>query len=316
MRKYVLTGVDGYLGSVAADFALTIKKPNQKLVFTSYDPEKIPAETRKRYVDAGAEVKHLSYDNVDEMVAIFKDAEAVSFISTWLIGEGRRRQHGNVINSAVEAGVKRICYTSFVGADLEKDLPVLPQDHKYTEQLIFKSGLTYTIQRDYLYADNIINYLAPSWNYCGAKWLNNSGNVPAAYVCRKDCGRVLGALLMGKGEPNTIYAITGPKLVTDQEYFDKICAASGYKGELVPYTDEQLYEYWGKQGCPRDVEDDANKNKSPMKLVMDDLVSTGEVVRRGLMSEANDNIKKLTGREPSTIDDVIKALKDVWPKNE
>lgn len=316
MGKYVITGVDGYLGSHAAKYALRIKKEDQELVLTSYDPSKIEPGLLDAAQDGGATIKKLTYDDVNTMEKIFRGAEAVSFVSTWLIGDQRRKQHKNVIDSCVKAGVKRICYTSFVGANLQNNLPVLPQDHHYTEQEIFKSGLQYSIQRDYLYADNIINFFAPSWNYCGAKWLDNSSNVPAAFVARSDCGRCLGALVMGKGRPNTIYTLTGPKALTNEQIFDKICKASGYKGEYVPVSDAQLCTYWAQRGVPKDVSGDPSKNKTPMPLVLDDLESCGIVVKRGLMNRVTNSIEELTGERPLTIDQVIQNLKSNWPKNE
>lgn len=182
MSKFVLTGVDGKIGSIAADYVLKIRNPKQKFVFTSYASDKLPREKVETWKNEGVNLMSLSYDDIGLMIEVFEGAEAISFISTWLFGVRRRTQHKNVIEAAKKAGVNRICYTSFVGAGLEKDLPMLPQDHKYTEQLIYESGLNYSIQRDYLYADNIIDLFSPSWNYCGGKWLCNSGGTPGAYV--------------------------------------------------------------------------------------------------------------------------------------
>ncbi|VUG17386.1 DEBR0S2_05842g1_1 [Brettanomyces bruxellensis] len=316
MTKYIITGVDGFLGGHAADFALDIKTADQQIVLASYDKTHIPAKLVAKAKAAGAEIIDLTYDDMDAMVAVLKGADVVSFVSTWLIGERRRKQHKNVVDACAKAGVTRVCYTSFVGADLDKDIPVLPQDHHYTEQVIFKSGLQYSIQRDCLYLDNTINFFAPSWNYCGAKWLDNSDGVPGAFVSREDCGRTFGALIMGRGKPNTVYTLTGPEALTNKQVFDKICAASGYKGEYVPVSDEELRKYWTAQGVPKDVEGDKSKNKSPMPLIMDDLESCGIVVRRGLMRNVTNDIEKLTGRKPLTAEQTIQSLKDNWPKNE
>ncbi|KAE8960990.1 hypothetical protein PF011_g29913, partial [Phytophthora fragariae] len=47
-KKFVLTGADGNLGRVAADFMVDIAKPEEQVVITSYDLETLPAEPVKR----------------------------------------------------------------------------------------------------------------------------------------------------------------------------------------------------------------------------------------------------------------------------
>jgi uncharacterized protein YbjT (DUF2867 family) len=312
MPKFVLTGVDGRLGSVAADHAITIAKPDQKLVFTSFKLDTIPAESIKRWKEAGVEVTAATYDDKASLEKVFEGAESITMISTWLLGDTRRGQHKNVIDTAKKCGVKRINYTSFIGAGLDKDLPYLPQDHKYTEGLIYASGMQYNIQRNYLYADNIPQLFAPSWKLCGDKWTLNSFGTPAAYVAREDCSRVCAALLLGKGTPNTVYNISGPEAVTDKAMMDYICKKTGYKAEIVDMTDEVLDKYWMDKGLPRTVFEDFSK--LPMKLCVPDLTSCGEVVRRGLMSEVTDSVEKLTGRKPLTVYEVIDKYEDILPK--
>ena len=71
---------------------------------------------------------------------VTQDAEAIAWVSTWAIFH-RPQQGANVLAAAKQAGVKRVVYSSFVGAglgvdeqcngltkDVRKDLPFLPQD--------------------------------------------------------------------------------------------------------------------------------------------------------------------------------------------
>ncbi|KAE8333384.1 hypothetical protein BDV39DRAFT_199110 [Aspergillus sergii] len=123
------------------------------------------------------------------------------------------------------------------------------------------SGLEYNIQQEYLYIRNIPNYFAPAWNFCASRllsapdgtqthavtpeawWLSNSHGSRGAYVSREDCGRVLAALLLGPGEPNTVYNVTGPEAVTGKEIFDWICITSGVKGQLLDIPDDELRKW-------------------------------------------------------------------------
>lgn len=71
----------------------------------------------------------------------------------------------------------------------------------------------------------------------------NSKDVPAAYVAREDCSRVAAALLLGKGEPNTVYNVTGPEAVPDSKIFNYICKKTGLKAEIVEITNAELEKY-------------------------------------------------------------------------
>ncbi|KAL4162583.1 hypothetical protein PRNP1_003119 [Phytophthora ramorum] len=318
MVKYVLMGAGGNVGGAAADFAAEIANPKDHLVFASSSLDSIPAEKLKRWKDKGVEVVAASYDDRESMKKAFDGAEAVATISTWLIGDRRRNQIKNALEVAKEMGVKRFCYTSGAGAGVkaekEEDIPYLLRDHHYIEQLVYASGLQYNIQRNCLYADNIPMYFAPSWKFCGDKWLTNSHGQKGCYVSRDDCGRVLGALLLGKGEPNTVYEITGGDGVSHEEIFEFMNSHSGYKGELVDLPDEELKKWWLDRGLPTDVYGDFSK--LPMKLCIGDLLCSGEMIANGCMTPASDAVEKLTGRKPTHWKDALIKYKDIFPKSE
>jgi NAD(P)H dehydrogenase (quinone) len=317
MTKFVLMGAEGNLGGVAAEFAMKIAKPEDQLVFTSYNLDSVPADKLKRWKDNGVEVVAASYDDPESMKKAFEGADAVATISTWLICDRRRNQIKNAIEAAKATGVKRICYTSGAGAgvkaDKEEDIPYLLRDHHYIEQLIYASGLQYNVQRNCLYADNIPNFFAPSWKFCGNKWLTNSHGQKGCYVSRDDCGRVLAGMLLN-GEPNTVYEVTGPEPASHEEIFEWMNSVSGYKGELVDLPDEELKKWWLDRGLPKDVYGDFSQ--LPMKLCIGDLLCSGEMVANGCMTPATDAVKKLTGREPTHWKDVMLKYKDIFPMSE
>ncbi|CEG36023.1 NmrA-like [Plasmopara halstedii] len=316
MVKYVLTGVGGGIGSIAADYAVENQNPEDELVLTSSDVSKLAPHSVKAWKAKGAIVEQANYSDVESLKKVFQGAEAVAFISTWLIGDGRRGQMKNCIQAAKEVGVKRICYTSFVGAGSDKpneELPFLPQDHQFTEQQIYASGLDYNIQRNYLYQDNTPCLFAQSWHYTEDRWLANSHDVPGAYVAKSDCGRVFGALLLGRQEKNTVVEVTGPEAVTDREMFEWMNGISGYKAEFVDMPDEQLRAYWLERGLPTDV--DGDFSQLPMKLCMNDLLCCGKMLADGSMSKVTDTVERLTGRKPLSYKENLLQYVDIFPKN-
>jgi uncharacterized protein YbjT (DUF2867 family) len=317
--KYVLTGVDGNLGGIAAEYAIKIAKPTDHLVFTSYLLDKLPKDKVQRWRDAGVEVMEASYDKPEQLKKAFHGAEAVSFISTWLFGDPRREQVRNICKTAKESGVKRVCYTSFVGAGStaknELDIPFLPRDHHANEIIIRESGLQYSIQRDWLYQDNIATLFSQSWKFCGNKWINNTHGVPGAYVAREDCGQVQAALLLGKGKPNHVYDITGPEAITDLEVFLWMCEQTGYKAKFEDTPDEEMKKWWLDHGLPSSVYG-GDFSKLPMKLCIGDLMCCGEMLANGSMRQASKDVEMLLGRPALGFRENLLKYKDIFPKPE
>lgn len=327
-KRYVLNGVDGNIGAGAAEFALSIRQPDQKLVFTTFSLQRIPADKLAAWRAADVDVLEANYEDVDSMTKAFRDAEAVAWVSTWAIGH-RPQQSANVLEACRAAGVKRVLYTSFVGAGLGVDtdeglardiatLPYLPQDHAATERLIRASGLTWNTQRNYLYQDNTVNIFTRAWKYCGNRWLNNSGGRRGAYVAREDCARVFGALLLGRGEPNRVYYVSGPEAVTDREMMDYILSKTGYKAELVAVEDEELRKYWADRGMTTDALEMLKTDVTglPMPICQGDLVCCGQLVRLGYMEKVHDTVEKLTGRKPLTYQENYVKYEALFPRND
>lgn len=326
VKKYVLTGVGGGIGSVAADYALEIAQPDQKLVFSTRSLAKLPAGKVAAWRAKGVEVVEADYESVASMEKVFAGAEAIAWVSTWAIFH-RPQQAANVLAAAKAARVPRVLYSSFVGAglgvdteearrrDVRSELPFLPQDHALTERLIRESGLAWNVQRNYLYQDNTAAFFSGAWKFCGDRWLNNSGGKRAAYVAREDCGRVFGALLLGRGELNRAYYVTGPEAVTDREIFEYMNTKSGYKAEFVDMEDEELRTWWADRGMGTDALK-ALESDLPLKLCQEDLLCCGQMVRCGHLAEATDTVEKLTGRKPLSYQENFIKYEFLFPRND
>lgn len=327
-KKYVLTGVGGGIGSVAADFALEHRQPTQQLVFSTSSLAKLPEAKVAAWRAAGVDVVEASYEDVPGLTALFAGADTIAWISTWAIFH-RPQQAANVLAAATAAGVRRVVYSSFVGAglgvdsaeararDVRKELPFLPQDHALTERLIRDSGLAWNVQRNYLYQDNTAVFFSGGWKFCGDRWLNNSGGKRGAYVAREDCGRVFGALLLGGDavEVNKAYYVSGPEAVTDREMFEYMNSVSGYKGEFVEMEDEELRAWWAERGMVADALK-ALESDLPIKLCQDDLLCCGQMVKFGHMAEVHDTVEKLTGRKPLGYKENFVKYEALFPRND
>lgn len=330
-KKYVLTGVGGGIGSVAADHAIATRTPNQSLVFSTTSLAKLPAPKLAAWRAAGVPVVEATYEDIHGMTAVFAGADTIAWISTWAIGH-RPQQAANVLAAAKAAGVARVVYTSFVGAGLGVDtldargvdvrggeMPFLPQDHALSERLIRESGLGWNVQRNYLYQDNTAALFAGAWRFCGDRWLCNSGGARAAYVAREDCGRVLGALLLGGPAVvrDAVYYVSGPEAVTDREVFAYMNGVSGYTAAaFVEMGDAELRAWWAERGMVAADAREALCSELPLKLCLDDLLCCGQMVREGFMAEVHDTVERLTGRRALGYRENFVKYEGMFPRNE
>jgi NAD(P)H dehydrogenase (quinone) len=308
---YLVTGVGGQLASLAADEILNLV-PADQLIFTASDINRIDPGNLNRWKDKGVEIRQLNYDDPEQMVEALSGVERMLLVSTWEIGPTRRKQHENAINAAKEAGVKYLAYTSFIGAEIADDTPLIASDHRDAEQKIMASGLEWNFIRNSLYVDNLFQLFPALAAHMGNTWRNNTGGVKSAYVARQDCANVAAAVLAGKGEPGKAYEVTGGDLYSEKEIFDMISAHTGWSAEYIEMTDDELYAFWDGLGVPREVTGDFSN--SPVPFCSDDFVQNGASLRAGHFTRVTDTVEKLTGRKPLTPEEVMLKYESVLPR--
>src|SRR5919108_3954633 len=100
---YVVTGVTGKLGRAAIEDLLT-RVPASEVAAVARDPQKA-VDLAERDVD----VRQGDYEDPESLKTAFIGADVLLFVSSPDVTPGARpRQHGNVIDAAVAAGVGRV----------------------------------------------------------------------------------------------------------------------------------------------------------------------------------------------------------------
>lgn len=302
---YAVTGVGGYVGSQTARRLMELVPPSQ-IIVTSRN-EQVLAEWRAK----GVQARRADYEDKAAMIEAFRGAEAVFMISAMQVGDVRRAQHRNAIEAAKAAGVKRIVYTSFLGAgDLNINSFEIA-DHRYTEGLILESGLGWNFMRNSQYGDAMAENQAAIAISTG-KSIGNTGDGRVAFIARDDVAAVAAALLAGKGERNKAYDVTGPASVSWSDVAQMISDISGAPVEVVDLTDEQMYAMWDSLGVPREATGDFSK--SPVPWCSDGMVSFGRMVREGHLDVVTDVVERFTGRKPRSLRDLMLERRHAWPK--
>jgi NAD(P)H dehydrogenase (quinone) len=303
--KYVVTGVGGYVGAQTARRLLELV-PAAEITVTSRN-EAVLREWRAK----GVRGCKADYDDKPAMIEAFRGAEAVFLVSAMQVGEVRRAQHRNAIEAAQEAGVKRLVYTSFLGAGDPNIDSFEIADHRYTEGLILASGLGWNFMRNSQYGDAMAENQAAIAISTG-KSIGNAGNGRVAFITRDDVAAVAAALMAGRGERNKAYDVTGPAAVSWNDVAAMITEISGVPVEVVDLTDEQMYAMWDSLGVPREATGDFSR--SPVPWCSDGMVSLGRAIRLGHLATVSNTVEQLTGRKPRSLRELMQEKAPSWPK--
>lgn len=100
MGKLLLTGVDGNLGSQAAEYLLELE-PVDNLIFCGYSEAAL-----QKYADMGVETHVTNFNFSDGLQEAFAGTDRLALISMPFVGAKRQNAHKNVVDAAKAAGVK------------------------------------------------------------------------------------------------------------------------------------------------------------------------------------------------------------------
>jgi NAD(P)H dehydrogenase (quinone) len=301
----IVTGVGGYVAGGTAERLLDEVGPGG-LIVTSRNEERL-AEWRARGVDA----RKADYeDDVPALTEAFRGGTRLFMVSAMEAGPNRQRQHRNAVAAALAAGIEHVVYTSFIGAEKSEVNSFEIADHKVTEALIIDSGMSWTFLRNNQYADAMAENQAAIALTSGRS-IGNTGDGQVAFVARDDVAAVAAQVLLGRGDINTAYEVTGPDLLTYREVGDMIAELSGARIDIIDLSDEQMYEMWDSLGVPREATGDFSR--SPVPWCSDGMVTFGQLVRSGNMAKVTDVVERFTGRKPRSLRDLMIERRSSWP---
>ncbi len=312
--KYVVTGCDGKLGGRIAENMIQNEAP-ENLIFTCPFPEYLPEEKKGLWAKLGIDVRAANYDKPEQMVNAFQGAERIVIVSGVLIGEKRVKQHKNVINSAIKAGIKHITYISFLGASDPRYAHVyVTPDHTATEAYLNEvcppAGIEFNIMRNNLYMENYLTTSVMLALISGNKWYTTASEGKATYIAKDDCALAATALLLGAGEKNKAYNITGAESISQREICHIVSEASGIPIDYCPVDKPAFFEYLDSIGIPRDTDKDFSA--SPVPWCGNDMVTNEASIAEGLMDFVSNDFKELTSQEPRTAKEMIHHYDYIW----
>ena len=146
----VVTGANGKLGRRIVE-ALLARRPAAEVGASVRDPSKAAALAQR-----GVRVRRGDYAEPEGLAAAFEGATQVLVVSSNARAQGGDplAQHRAAIEAARAAGVRRIVYTSHMGAGATSAFPPM-HDHAATEAMLAAAGIPWTALRNGFYASTV-----------------------------------------------------------------------------------------------------------------------------------------------------------------
>ena len=271
-----VTGSTGQLGGLVARILADAGRPQRLLV---RDPSRAPELP-------GAVPVVSAYEDPVLARSSLAGVKTLLMVSASEAAD-RLRTHFAFVDSAAEAGVGHIVYTSFFGASADCTF-TLGRDHFATEERIKASGMNYTILRDNFYLD----FLPLLTGEDGVIRGPAGGGVMAA-VTRMDIARCAAAVLADPAlHVGRTYHLTGPEDISLAKAAQLLTEGTGRTISYHEETVEEAYASRASYGAP--------------DWQVDAWVSTYTAIANGELAGPTSDVYRLTGREPQGLADFLK----------
>jgi NAD(P)H dehydrogenase (quinone) len=225
--------------------------------------------------------------------------EALRGTETMLLVSGRESpvrvvEHAEAIEAAVDAGVQRIVYTSFLGADPDATF-TFAQDHYATEQLIRETGLAFTFLRNSQYLDYVPLIVGDDGVIRGP-----AGHGQIAWVSRDDVADVAAVVLRSQdGEHDgQTYDLTGRESHTMAWAAEQLSAVTGREITFRNQGVQEAYE--------------ARAHLEAADYEKDGWITSYVAVGTGEMDVVSDAVPRIAGHPAQDLPDWLAANPESW----
>jgi uncharacterized protein YbjT (DUF2867 family) len=226
------------------------------------------------------------------MVAALRGTSTV-FLVSGRESADRVAEHRSAIDAAVEAGVERIVYVSFLGA-AEDATFTLARHHALTEAHLAASGLRHTVLRDSMYLDFVPFFAAADGVIRGP-----AGDGRAAFVAREDVADVAAAVLADPAaHDGATYDVTGEERLSLAEAAAILTEETGREVSYVEETEEEAYDSRAHFGAP-DFE-------------VEGWVTSYQALGAGELDVVSDVVRRIAGHAPMSLRELLRADRDSW----
>jgi NAD(P)H dehydrogenase (quinone) len=285
MKKILITGATGELGSTVIKTLLKSRKAENISVLTRIEKSKIEFEKRGLNAFIG------QYSDVLSLEKAMENIDTVLLISSGDQGD-RMQEHKNVIDSAKKKGVQNIAYTSRSLKDKNTLVNTLMTEHFLTEDYIKESGFKYIIFRNALYMDVLPLFVGKHVFEKGI--LQPAGNGKVAYVLKAEQAEAIANVLMNENFENQTLNFTGSDAYS---FYDVATALTELSGKKVNYKSievEPFKKIMLNNGVPE-----------PM---VKKIVGFNLDIKNGQEATVTNELQHYLGRKPTNLKEGLKIL--------
>ena len=221
-----ITGITGHLGRLVIA-RLKSAAPAMDVIGLARSPAK--------GTDLGLPIREADYERPATLERALKGIDTLMLISASELGK-RARQHRNVVDAAMQTGVKRIVYTSLLHADTST--LNLAGEHLETERMLQDAGIPHTILRNGWYTENYTGSIKGT--VASGTLVGSAGDGRISSAPRADYADAAVEALTGHGHDGRTYELAGDTAWT---LTDLAAEISRQTGKSIPYKNLPEAEY-------------------------------------------------------------------------
>lgn len=241
--------------------------------------------------DLGVEVRQADYEKPSTLKQALSGVEQLLLISGSEIGR-RVLQHRNVIDAALENGIKHLVYTSILHADTS--IINLAEEHRATEEALRESGLNVTLLRNGWYTENYMGAVRPALSI--GKILGSAGDGRISAAARQDFAAAAAVVLSTSEHQGGVFELAGDNFFTLGDLAQEVSAQSGKSIIYQNLSEEDYTQALIGLGFP--------------EFLAQGFASWDICASKGALFDDSRQLSKLIGRATTPLSEVVKRVLD------
>ncbi|HEX4253318.1 MAG TPA: NmrA family NAD(P)-binding protein [Pseudonocardia sp.] len=280
-----MTGAGGAVGSAVLRELRAEGRPARAAYHSSAKSE--------RAVAAGDDAVTVDFARPETLPPALAGVRTVFLLGA--MGPEQTARECNVVAAAATAGVERVVKLSVWRAD--EELTPIACLHHPVELALASSGLAWTLLRPNFYMQNFTRQMAGSIATAGV-FAQPAIRAPISFVDVADIARVAAVVLTSATAPGRVHNITGPEALTYGQAAEVLSRVLERPVRHVGLSDEEARAGLLGRGLP--------------PFHADALIDVARAYRDGGAESVTTTVSELTGREPTTFEQFVRAHRSVF----